>query len=130
MGTPGAAAGRSIMVVEDNADSLRMLCMALQLQGYLCFPAEGGRAALKLLEGVRPDVAIVDLEMPGISGFDVAMRVRELFGAEVRLIALTGHADKQVRRAAREAGFDYHVLKPVSTEQLRPYIEDQIAPDD
>ncbi|HET6281415.1 MAG TPA: chemotaxis protein CheB [Polyangia bacterium] len=111
--------GATIMIVEDNADSREMLCELLELQGFKCHPAENGAAALALLDHLRPDVAILDVGLPEIDGFELARRIRarrEL--AHACLIALTGYGQPSDRAIGREAGFDAHLVKPVRVERL------------
>jgi len=111
--------GATVMIVEDNADSREMLCELLELEGFKCHPAENGAAALALLEHLRPDVAILDVGLPEIDGFELARRIRarpEL--ARVCLIALTGYGQPSDREVGREAGFDAHLVKPVRVERL------------
>jgi two-component system CheB/CheR fusion protein len=111
--------GATVMVVEDNADSREMLCELLELEGFKCHMADNGAAALALLENLRPDVAILDVGLPEIDGFELARRIRarpEL--ASTCLIALTGYGQPSDRAIGREAGFDAHLVKPVRVEQL------------
>jgi two-component system CheB/CheR fusion protein len=111
--------GATVMIVEDNADSREMLCELLELEGFKCHPAENGAAALTLLEDLRPDVAILDVGLPEIDGFELARRIRaraEL--AHTCLIALTGYGQPSDRAVGREAGFDAHLVKPVRVERL------------
>jgi two-component system CheB/CheR fusion protein len=111
--------GANVMIVEDNADSREMLCELLELQGFKCHPAENGAAALALLKHLRPDVAILDVGLPEIDGFELARRIRarpEL--VHTCLIALTGYGQPSDRAVGREAGFDAHLVKPVRVEQL------------
>jgi two-component system CheB/CheR fusion protein len=108
-----------VLVVEDNADSREMLCALLDRAGYEAYGAATGVAALTLLEEVQPDIAILDVGLPGMDGFEVARRIRSRpRHAHVRLVALTGYGQLSDRVASREAGFEAHVVKPVQTEQL------------
>jgi DNA-binding response OmpR family regulator len=121
---------RAVVLVDDQQDTVNILRVALELHGYACHVATDGNRALEVIEGCTPTAIIVDLAMPGMSGVEVAKKVRERLGKDVRLIALTGFADKAFRRSARDAGFDYYVLKPLSAEELIPYIEGQLHPED
>jgi CheY-like chemotaxis protein len=121
---------RAVVLVDDQVDTVTILRVALELHGYACHVATSGAQALEVIQGCTPAAIIVDLAMPGMSGVEVAKKVRERLGKDVRLIALTGFADKAFRRSAREAGFDYYVLKPLSAEELIPYIEGQLHPED
>jgi two-component system, chemotaxis family, CheB/CheR fusion protein len=108
-----------VVVVEDNADTREMLCEVLSLAGFECTSADNGKAGLSLIERLRPDVAIVDLGLPEIDGFEVARRVRR--GADDEgpyLVALTGYGQPNDRAAALDAGFDEHMVKPADPERL------------
>ena len=113
------AAGTRVVVVEDNADSRDMLCELLRLGGVECQAVESGATALDLIDAWRPDVVILDLGLPGMDGFEIARRVRSSPAhAGIRLIALTGYGQAADRAAAREAGFDVHLVKPVNGDHL------------
>jgi len=119
-------ARRRILLVDDEADTRTFLRAALESEGYTCDEAGSGAAALAMLESFAPHVLIVDLGMPGMSGLEFGGKVRERLGRELRLIALTGHLDKKSRTASREAGFDYHLPKPVVPSELVPYIDGEL----
>jgi two-component system CheB/CheR fusion protein len=115
----GIAAGTTVVVVEDNADSLEMLCSMLKLAGATCHSARDGRSALALIDEVSPDVVILDVGLPHLDGLEVARRIRSNpRHAGVRLIALTGYGLASDRQATAEAGFDHHLTKPVQTADL------------
>jgi two-component system, chemotaxis family, CheB/CheR fusion protein len=112
-------AGTTVVVVEDNADSREMLCTMLARARLTCHGAADGLAALGLLDEVTPDVAILDVGLPGMDGLEVARRIRgNPRHRGVRLIALTGYGQESDRRATRRAGFDYHLVKPVQPSEL------------
>jgi CheY-like chemotaxis protein len=109
----------SIVIVEDNVDSRNMLCELLQFDGHHVTVAEDGPTGLQAIEVHQPDVALIDIGLPGMSGYEVAENVRNgLRDESVRLIALTGHARAEDRRAVREAGFDEHLAKPLRWDDL------------
>jgi two-component system CheB/CheR fusion protein len=111
----------NIVVVEDNADSREMLCELLQLSGFRCRTADSGKAALALVEEVLPDVAILDVGLPEIDGYEVARRIRRSPNpamADICLIALTGYGQPSDRAISKDAGFDYHLVKPVQADYL------------
>ncbi len=111
--------GAKIVIVEDNPDSREMLCEVLEHAGFECHAAGNGLEALVLLAQVKPDIAILDVGLPGIDGFEIARRVRADAGlASTCLIALTGYGQAADRITAREAGFDEHLVKPVRAEML------------
>ena len=111
--------GSKVVVIDDNADGRLMLCELLDLAGFDCHTAESGDAGLALVHDVCPDIAVVDIGLPGIDGFEVARRIRsDPKCARIYLIALTGYGRDVDRAKAREAGFDEHLVKPVDTEAL------------
>ena len=111
--------GSTVMVVEDNADSREMLREVLERAGFKCVSAENGAVALTMLDEVRPDVAILDVGLPGLDGFEVARRVRaHPRHKHLCLIALTGYGQPSDRAIGKEAGFDAHLVKPVRVDQL------------
>jgi two-component system CheB/CheR fusion protein len=107
------------VVVEDNGDTREMLCELLARAGFDCTSAESGGAALERIDEARPDIAILDVGLPGMDGFELARRIRgDSRHSGICLIALTGYGQASDRVAAREAGFDAHLVKPVRAEQL------------
>jgi two-component system CheB/CheR fusion protein len=115
---PAAEAAR-VLVVEDNTDSRELLCELIEQSGFECRAAGGGVSALALVDEFRPDVAILDLGLPGMDGLEVARRIRaDGRHGRIVLIALTGYGQAADRAAARDAGFDEHLVKPVQGDQL------------
>jgi two-component system CheB/CheR fusion protein len=116
---PSVHAGARIVVVEDNPDSREMLCELLKRAGFECTTADNGPAALQLIDEVCPEIAILDVGLPEMDGFELARRLRaNPRHAQLILIALTGYGRAEDRKASREAGFDEHLVKPVHAEQL------------
>ena len=110
---------RRVLLVEDNQDSREMLRLALELGGHEVHEAADGRTAIEIVQAVAPDIAIVDIGLPGIDGYEVARRIRALNGGKkVRLVALTGYGQATDRLRALEAGFDHHLTKPASPDHL------------
>jgi signal transduction histidine kinase len=108
-----------MLVVDDNEDAARALAMLLDLSGYETRVALDGLSALETAERFEPHAALVDLGMPGIDGFDVARRLRSIFGADLLLVAVTGYSQTEDRRRSREAGFNHHLVKPVDWPALQ-----------
>jgi CheY-like chemotaxis protein len=106
-------------VIEDNADSREMLRSALELEGHQVVVAEDGSAGLEAARSVRPDVAVIDIGLPGLDGYEVGRRIRSDLGLSATLIALTGYGQAEDRRRSEDAGFDAHLVKPVTPEQIR-----------
>ena len=110
---------KRILVVDDNADAAESLAMLLSLQGHETRVALRGKEALAAAEGFKPDVALLDLGLPEMDGYELAARLRampELRG--VRLLALTGYGRSEDRHRTRAAGFDDHLVKPVDLAAL------------
>jgi PAS domain S-box-containing protein len=108
-----------VVLVEDNADSRDMLQTLLRLDGFQVEVAEDGQQGLEAILARRPDIALIDIGLPRLDGYEVARRVRKHFsGAEVHLVALTGYGQAKDRQAAYQAGFDEHLVKPVNLQEL------------
>jgi two-component system CheB/CheR fusion protein len=108
-----------ILVVEDNPDGREMLCELLAEAGFECRSADSGAAALKLIAAASPDLAILDVGLPGMDGLEVARRVRsDPEHSSMCLIALTGYGQAGDRATALAAGFDEHLVKPVRSDDL------------
>ena len=118
MSAPTAPRKR-ILIVDDNEDGATSLSMLLNLSGHETFTASDGREALSAFQEIRPDVALLDIGLPGLNGFEVARRIRELpFGKDAVLVAVTGWGQEDDRNRSREAGFDAHLVKPVNHQEL------------
>jgi CheY-like chemotaxis protein len=112
-------AGRRVLIVEDNPDARRLMHRLLQLWGYDTRVADDGPSGVEAALAHRPVVALIDLGLPGIDGYEVARRIRAgSGGAAVRLVALTGYGELEDRDRAADAGFDLHLLKPVHPDRL------------
>ena len=110
---------RRIVIVEDDADVRETLRRALQLESHEVHEAADGPQGLAAILRLHPDVALVDIGLPGFDGYQIARRVRASAGGKsIHLVALTGYGQPEDRRRALEAGFDTHVVKPVSLDAL------------
>jgi PAS domain S-box-containing protein len=108
-----------VLVVDDNRDAAESLGVVLQFMGYEVSLAYGGAEALDVAARVRPRAAIIDIGMPGMSGHEVARRMRrEAWGKNAVLIALTGWGQDTDKQAALAAGFDDHLTKPVDPDNV------------
>jgi CheY-like chemotaxis protein len=116
--TAGRVPARRILVVEDHDDGREALVMLLRLQGHEVSEAAGGRQALDLAKGQRPEVVLLDIGLPDLDGYEVARSLRGSLGLDVRLVALTGYGQPMDRERAMRAGFDAHLLKPVDFEKI------------
>ena len=118
LGMP-APTPRQILVVDDNSDEVDSLAMLLRLHGHEVRTAQDGEEALQAGRIFEPQVVMLDLGMPGMDGFDTARRIRsEPWGQDATLVAVTGWGRAEDRERSSEAGFDYHLPKPVAAETL------------
>lgn len=108
-----AGGARTILVVEDNADAREALRVLLELEGHLVEAVADGGQAVDYARAKDPDVALVDIGLPGLDGFEVARRIRSVRARRPVLIALTGYGQPEDRQRATEAGFDSLLVKPV-----------------
>ena len=108
-----------VLIVEDNDDAREMLRVQLSRDGHEVFEAADGQAGVDMATTVRPDVALIDLGLPNLDGYEVARRIRAAAnGRSMLLVAVTGYGQAEDRRLARDAGFDAHLTKPVLPERL------------
>ena len=127
--TPGAPpparpSPRRILIVEDSRDSRDMLRYLLEHAGHEVHEAADGPSGVEAILKVRPDIALVDVGLPGLDGYEVARRVRaDAVGGKVRLVALTGYGLPDDHRRSQEAGFDAHLVKPVDPGRLAAVID-------
>ena len=115
---PAPAGGLHVLVVEDHEDSREMMRHFLENAGHRVSEAGDGATAVSEALRLRPDVAVIDVGLPGLDGYEVARRIRHALRASIRLIALSGHGLPQDRSRASEAGFDEHLVKPVTPQEL------------
>jgi CheY-like chemotaxis protein len=107
-----------ILIVEDNADARDALRVLLELDGHVVETAGDGDAALAIVATRELDVALVDIGLPGMDGYELARRVRARDARRPVLLALTGYGQPEDRRRATEAGFDGLLVKPVDPTNL------------
>jgi CheY-like chemotaxis protein len=112
-------AGDPILIVDDNAVNLRLARMVLAGEGYEVRTAADAEEALRMLETFRPCLILMDMQMPGMDGFDLTRRLKADPGTrEIAIVALTAYAMKGDEEKAREAGCDGYVAKPIDTRAL------------
>jgi PAS domain S-box-containing protein len=121
-GDPGAAPrrdrGRRVLIVDDNEDAAGLLADLLEAMGHTTRVAHDGPTALRIVESFVPHLAVLDIGLPIMDGYELARRLREQVRGGVRLVALTGYGQDADRRRAAEASFDDHLVKPVTAEHL------------
>jgi PAS domain S-box-containing protein len=121
--TPSGLSERRVLIADDNRDGAESLAMLLEGLGCKVYLAHTGIDALALAAQHRPHAAILDIGMPGKSGFEVAQQIRrEAWGEQMTLIAVTGWGQEEYKRAAHSAGFDHHLTKPVDLEALEEIV--------
>lgn len=116
-----------VLVVEDQEDSASTLKMVLALEGHEVELAANGSEALKRFRAFRPDVVVMDLGLPGMTGFEVARKIRTIKGSRPLLVALTGYGQAEDMANSVDAGFDHHVVKPADISQLLSLIDNRRA---
>ncbi len=117
---PAAGPQLRVLVVDDSEDSVESLALLLGLWGHEVTTARDGAAALDLVSRKAPHVVLLDIGLPGISGYEVAKEIRAREGVQdIMLVALTGYGQAEDRRRTKEAGFTVHLVKPVVPETLQ-----------
>ena len=109
---------RHILIIEDHPDNRRTMSVLLQSWGHEVEVAEDGRDGVDRAVASPPEIALIDIGLPVLDGYEVARRIREAIGGAIFLIALTGYGQPGDRRRALEAGFDAHLVKPVNLDEL------------
>ena len=122
-----AGAKLRIVVVEDNDDNRETFEELLRSEGHQVQSARDGLSGAELIVRERPDVAFVDLGLPGLDGYAVARRIRDAGAGGVHLVALTGYGMQEDRARAFAAGFDHHMLKPLEVTALSSLLADLAA---
>ncbi|HUP90787.1 MAG TPA: MASE1 domain-containing protein [Solimonas sp.] len=120
---PPAPQARRVLVIEDNDDARNSLCALLTAVGYEVHEAVDGKAGVDEALRLQPDVVLVDIGLPVLDGYEVARQIKA-GGGRGKLVALTGYGRSEDRQLSDEAGFDEHLVKPVTLEQLRKSIEE------
>jgi CheY-like chemotaxis protein len=110
---------RRVLIVDDNEDAANSLALILELGGHETASVYTAVDALQRAAAFRPEVVLLDIGLPGMDGYEVAQKMRELPGLrDIRLVAVTGYGRSDDRTRARDAGFDDHLTKPVEYAAL------------
>jgi PAS domain S-box-containing protein len=127
--SPTVAGGRRILVVDDDADARDSLTVLLDLMGHVVRTAKDGQSAIEVAAEFRPEVVLLDIGMPGMSGYTVASRMRaDAAGRDVVILAVTSWGQEEDRRRSRDAGIDRHLVKPVDFDELLRVLSDYLGP--
>jgi CheY-like chemotaxis protein len=123
--TPAAATRGRILIVDDNVDAAQTVAMFLQLGGHEVTTAADGNEALSSVAEFAPQVVLLDIGLPGMDGYEVARRLRQMpQGRDALLVALTGYGRPDDARRVDSAGFDEHYVKPADMDVLAQRIDD------
>ncbi|WP_433934228.1 ATP-binding protein [Sorangium cellulosum] len=126
--TPSPADGRRILLVDDNLDAVELLAESLGALGHTTRVASDGPSALRIAEEFAPDVALLDIGLPVMDGYELARRLREQpAGERVRLIAISGYGQEADFQRSKGAGFETHLVKPIQIDRLTELIEEPPA---
>ena len=121
----GTSPSKRVLVVDDNADAAEMLGEMLSLAGHIVSVKNDPITALESVSAFQPDLAVLDIGLPGMSGYELAEKLRQTEIAKTcRLVALTGYGQEQDRRRSAHAGFAHHLVKPVDFERLMNIIDE------
>ncbi|HRI51476.1 MAG TPA: ATP-binding protein [Pseudomonadota bacterium] len=119
-----AGAGRTILVVDDNEDAAEVLAAGLEMLGHKTRVAHDGPEALRVMADFKPELALLDIGLPVMDGYELARRLRqEPSLAHTRLVAVTGYGQDSDRQRSKEAGFDAHLVKPIQLPELAALIK-------
>jgi CheY-like chemotaxis protein len=126
---PHLAQAKRVLIVDDNTDALEVMAEALSLLGYRAHPASNAQQALELAERVHPDLALLDIGLPGLDGYELGKRLRALPGLQsLTLVALTGYGQASDRARSQSAGFAAHLVKPVELSVIEKLLKELSAP--
>ena len=114
------SSAQRILIVEDNQDSALSLKMLLEVLGHVVDVVHDGEGAIDAAAAQRPDVILMDIGLPGLSGYDAARRIRkDCRSTPMLIVALTGWGQEEDRKRSVDAGIDHHLVKPLDLGKLR-----------
>jgi len=124
--SPALSERKRVLVVEDNLDSAETLATMLDMMGHEARVANDGPSGIDIYAHFKPSIVLLDIGLPGLSGFEVAQRLRaDSAGAgPLKIIALSGYGSDSDRAHSKTAGFDHHLVKPVDFELLEKLLKD------
>ncbi len=119
---------KKVLVVEDNPQNMTVILMTLKPQGHTLLEAADGEAALRVVESEKPDLVLLDIQLPDMDGIEVIRRLRQMpeFGSNP-IVAVTAYAMKGDKEKAIEAGCDAYVAKPFSIYELRRVVDEMLS---
>ncbi|MFL6622992.1 MAG: response regulator [Sulfurifustaceae bacterium] len=117
-----------VLAVEDDPDVIESFRVLLELIGNEVRAVPDGPSALDAAREFHPNIAFVDVDLPGMNGYEVAERLRREYGRQIRLFALTGFGQPADRERALKAGFDLHLVKPIDLGFLQKLLNDDTTP--
>jgi CheY-like chemotaxis protein len=120
--------GLRVLVVDDNVDAAESLCILLEMLGHETAMAFDGPTGLTVAEQFRPRVAILDIGLPRLNGYDLARHLKAGPDAPRLMVAVSGYGQAEDRRKSQEAGFDHHLTKPVELAVLQAVLDGATAP--
>ena len=117
-----------VLVVDDNIDAAQSLAMLAEISGHETQVAYDGPSALKAALTWQPDVVLLDIGLPGLNGYEVAMRIRqESKRKDIVLVALTGYGQNSDRKKSQDAGFDHHLVKPADFDEVEKILASDLS---
>jgi CheY-like chemotaxis protein len=124
---PENGSSRKVLIVDDNTDAAEVLAEALKAVGHIVRVAHDGPSALPVAEQFWPEVALLDVGLPVMDGYELGRRLRSIVGSQLKIVAVTGYGTSAYRHRSQEEGFDEHLVKPVELGQLQILIRDLFA---
>jgi len=123
--TRGDSGPKRILIIDDNVDAANALAALLRHDKHTVSVAHSGAHGIEIANRLRPEVALVDLGMPGMNGFVVAERLRAVGHSEMLLVAVSGYSGEEPRKRAHDAGFDEYVIKPFDAQSFEEFLSRQ-----